>query len=56
MMKNKNHLIGGLSAIIEAFLYIFGFVILFLILEPTIDETKTRLEKLTFILDNKTIF
>ncbi len=55
-MKNKNQLIGGVSAIIEASLYIFGFIILLSILQPTIDDSNTGLEKLKFIIDNKTIY
>ncbi len=55
-MKNKNQIIGGVSAIIEACLYIFGFIILFSILQPSIDETKSGLDKLQFIIDNKTIY
>lgn len=55
-MKGKNQIIGGISGIIEASLYIFGFVMLFSILQSSIDETKTGLEKLEFILKNKTIF
>lgn len=55
-MKNNNQLIGGISALIEAFLYIFGFIILFYILQPTIDETKTGLDKLKYIIDRKAIY
>lgn len=55
-MKNKNQIIGGLSGIIEASLYIFGFTILFSILQPTIDETNSGLDKLKFIIDNKAIY
>ncbi len=55
-MENKNHLIGGISAIIEALLYILGFVLLFSLLQPTIDETKTSLDKLKFILEHKVIY
>ncbi len=55
-MRSKDHIIGGISAIIEASLYIFGFVILFLVLQPTIDESKTSIEKLNFVLENKTIY
>ena len=55
-MKNKNQIIGGISGIIEASLYIFGFIILFSILQPTIDETKSGLDKLQFIFDNKSIY
>jgi hypothetical protein len=55
-MNNKNQIIGGISGIIEASLYIFGFTILFSILQPTMDETKTGLDKLKFIIDNKSIY
>ncbi len=55
-MKNKNQLIGGISGMIEASLYIFGFTILFSILQPTIDETQSGLDKLKFMIDNKSIY
>jgi hypothetical protein len=55
-MKNRNQIIGGISGIIEGSLYIFGFLLLFSILQPTIDDTKTGLDKLKFIIENKTIY
>lgn len=55
-MKNKNQIIGGISGIIEASLYILGFIILFSILQPTTDETKSGIDKLQFIIENKTIY
>lgn len=55
-MKKTNQIIGGVSGIIEASLYIFGFVILFSILQPTMDETKSGLDKLQFIIAHKTIY
>jgi hypothetical protein len=53
---NKNQIAGGVLGIVEACLYIFGFIILFSILQPTVDETKTGIEKLKFILENKAIY
>lgn len=55
-MKNNNHIIGGISGIIEASLYVFGFVILFFVLQPTIDESISGLDKLKFIMDNKLLY
>lgn len=55
-MKNNNHIIGGISGIIEAILYIFGFILLFSILQPTIDETKSGIDKLKFIIEHKNIY
>jgi hypothetical protein len=55
-MKNRNQIIGGIVGIIEAGLYIFGFILLFSTLQPTIDDTKTGLEKLNFIIANKIIY
>ncbi len=55
-MKNRNQLISGISAIIEACLYIFGIVMLFTYLQPSIDETLSGIDRLQFIMTNKTIF
>ncbi len=55
-LKSNNQIIGGISAIIVSCLYVFGFTILFSILQPTIDETKSGFDKLKFIIDNKTIY
>jgi len=55
-MKNRDQIIGGIAGIIAASLYIFGFLLLFSLLQPEIDDSKTALEKLTFILANKTIY
>jgi hypothetical protein len=55
-MKNNTHKIGGIAGIVEAGLFLFGFLLLFTVLEPTIDESKTDIEKLTFLLEYKTIY
>lgn len=55
-MKNQNQIIGGISGIIEACLYVFGFIFLFSILQPIINETTTELDKLKFIIENKTLY
>ncbi|MCU0425794.1 MAG: hypothetical protein MUF71_09240 [Candidatus Kapabacteria bacterium] len=51
-MKNNNQTIDGISGIIEASLYVFGFIILFFVLQPTIDENISGIDKLKFIMDN----
>jgi hypothetical protein len=55
-MNNRNQIIGGISGIIEASLYIFGFIIMFSILQPAMDASKTALDKLNFIIENKMIY
>jgi hypothetical protein len=55
-MNKNTQKIGGISAIIEAIIYVFGFIFLFTLLQPTINETKSNLDKLTFIIENKTVY
>ncbi|MGB0523431.1 MAG: hypothetical protein ACPGJS_10755 [Flammeovirgaceae bacterium] len=52
----KNQKIGGVVGIIEAILYVIGIAFLFLFLSPAMDETKSGIDKLSFILENKTLF
>lgn len=55
-MKNNSLIIGGILAMIEAVLYIFGFMVLLLVFQPTIDEAKSGLDKLKYIIHNKAIY
>jgi hypothetical protein len=55
-MNNNTQKIGGIAAVTEAVIYIFGFILLFTILQPTINDAKSSLDKLTFIIENKTIY
>lgn len=55
-MKNSNHLIGGISGMIEACLYLFGFAMLFSVLQPAMDESASDLDRLTFIFGNKALY
>lgn len=48
--------IGGIAAIVEAVLYIVGIAVLFLFLTPEMDEVRSDLERLRFVIDNKTLF
>lgn len=48
--------IGGIAGILEATLYIIGIVILSLVLSPAMNQASTELDKLRFILENKTLF
>jgi len=52
----NNQKIGGIAGIIEAVLYIIGFVVLFFFMAPAMDTDKTELDKLKFVLDNKALF
>lgn len=55
-MKNKIQTIGGIAAIVESILYVFGFTVLLTIFRPTINETISEPDKLKFIIDNKVIY
>lgn len=52
----ENQKIGGVAGILEAILYIIGIAFLFLFLSPAMDEASSDIEKLSFILENKTLF
>ena len=52
----KNQKIGGIAALIEALLYIIGIAFLFMVLSPAMDDTSSDIEKLAFILENKTLY
>jgi len=55
-INKHNQTIGGISGIIEASLYILGFVLLFSFFKPILDDTNTGLDKLKFIIEKKAIF
>ena len=55
-MNQHNQRIGGIAAIVEGILYIIGFVFLLTILGPAMEEGKSEMEKLSFLLENKTLF
>jgi hypothetical protein len=48
--------LGGIAAMVEAITYITGFAVLLLFLTPENTETISNTEKLTFFLNNKTLF
>ena len=54
-MQQKTQKIGGIAGLIEASLYIIGFVFLFTFLGPMMDGSKSDADQLAFVLDNKTL-
>lgn len=52
----KNQKIGGIAGILEAILYIIGITFLALVLSPAMNDANSDLERLSFILENKTLF
>lgn len=48
--------VGGIAAILEAFLYIIGFIFLAVFLSPEFESAPTNIDKLRFTLDNKVLF
>ncbi|CAM1365625.1 hypothetical protein [Tenacibaculum xiamenense] len=52
----NNHKIGGYSAITEAFLYVIGFTYLVFFLSPGMEGLIEDIDKLEFVLNNKTLF
>ncbi|HAP59995.1 MAG TPA: DUF4386 domain-containing protein, partial [Cytophagales bacterium] len=48
--------IGGIAGIIEALLYVIGFVFLALVFGPAMAEGTSDLDKLSFVLENKTLY
>ena len=55
-MKNRNQIVGGISGIIETSIFIFGFILLFSLFQPAVDDSNSGLEKLKFIIENKIIY
>ena len=55
-MIDKAQRTGGIVAIAEGIIYVFGFALFFTFMNPLADEAKSSLEKLMFIIENKTIF
>ncbi|MEO1449869.1 MAG: hypothetical protein AAFV07_10095, partial [Bacteroidota bacterium] len=47
--------LGGFMGLLEALLYIIGFVFLFAFLGPSMDEGLSDLEKLQFLVENKVL-
>lgn len=50
MNKNK---IGGIASLVEAVLYILGFVFIFSMLKPMVDGSLQEQDRLVFVLENK---
>lgn len=55
-MKNHNQVVGGIAGLIEAVLYLLGFAILFLVLQPALAGTESGLERLQVIIEHKTLY
>lgn len=54
MMNNQK--IGGITALLQALLYLIGFGVLFTLMSPIINEELSATDKLEFILSNKLTF
>ncbi len=52
----QTHRIGGISSMIEGALYVIGFTVLIAVMGPAMDESISELERLQFVINQKTIY
>lgn len=55
-MNTNHHVIAGTAAIIQAVLYVFGFVLLLGFLQPIMAGASSPEEKLSLLLENKGLY